>query len=169
MNKGKTPKFLSLFVPQEEWFQNLLKSKAENRSLSSYLLQLVVKDLRTRKLITKETYQQYMSYKRPEIRSTRFVNEDEMHATFSLYLPKRGKEHEHEFQWLHEVLDSKFLKENCQAKSRSIYIWNLFIKDNAKELSAAQAARWEAVRLGETRGETMTTKKETAKHVSRAS
>lgn len=168
-SKAKPPKFFSLFVPQVEWFQDLLKKKAKNRSLSCYLLQLVMKDLRTRELITKEQYQEYSLHKRPEIRSTRFVDKKEMHDTFSLYIPKTQNKEGVDSNWFREVLDADFLKTNCGATSRSLYIWNLFIRDNKKELSAFHLSHWDRVLAGEHRMSSPKSEEKPRKHASRAS
>lgn len=129
-------KFLSLFVPQIDWFQKLLAEAAKEGSLSSRLLDLVIEDLRTRKLLTREEARLYDNYTRPNIKATRFTK-DRIHSTFSLYIPKREGQ-----EWIREKLEASFLKENCGAKNRSIYVWDLFVQENAKKLTKAQLREW---------------------------
>lgn len=133
------PKFFSLFVPNITWFQKLLKSRAERGSLSDYLIDLIVKDLKSRNLLTDTEFQSYLEYvdKKPDIRQTRFNGQKELHTTFSLYIPKRESQ-----KWIRTKLASEFLKENCRAKSRSRYIWDLFVRENEKKLTKSQLAEW---------------------------
>jgi hypothetical protein len=144
---GEPTKFYSLFVPQIDWFQDLLRRKAVDRSLSDYLIDLIVKDLRSRKILTKKEVEAYMVYAsgKPDITKTRFIVQAEheakprIHSTFSLYLPKsKGQE------WIRDKLDTEFIKANCKVKSRSLYIWNLFVEESAAELTKAQLAEWDA-------------------------
>lgn len=139
----------ALTKEEQAWLEDRLSqpkrrldmSKREPGSLSDYLIDLVVHDLRDRKILTKKELEAYTAYAeaKPDILRTQFkTKENHVHSTFSLYLPSRKDQ-----SWIRSKLETEFIKENCHVKSRSIYIWDLFIRENAHELTKAQLGEWE--------------------------
>jgi hypothetical protein len=150
----RTP-FFSLFIPnvpspQESWVRDLIVKKAEELkgsrvSLSQYLTQLIVDDMLERKAINlaqAEQYKKYVSTKykhkkeeKKEIKTN--LSKKSKQPTFCLYLIKSE-----EFDWLTEVLSADFIRSKTEFRSRSVYIWNLFVEKNFKYLSREQKAEW---------------------------
>lgn len=133
--RKKPLNFHTLSVPQFDWFQTLLRKQAAKGSLSCQLLHLIMRDLRSRKVLTEKQYDAYQAYKRRDIRSTRFTKK--VHYTFSLYLPSGEQE-----TWIREYLNADFLREKCGVKSRSFYVWQLFVQEHSGQLSQSQIAEW---------------------------
>lgn len=157
-------KFLSLFVPQIGWLQGLINTKAQGISFSSYLIGLIIEDFHSRGLVTEIRYEKFLTDRKSSAlrkRQTRFVAERKLrdgedttgarketdkkgkvhfykpkrHKTFSLYLQDDQK-------WLRRLLDTEVLRENCDIGNRSLYVWDLFVQDNQKELRVEHLQEW---------------------------
>jgi len=136
--------FVSLFVPQHTWFQDLFKKNVvEKQSLSAFLVDLAVEDLYRRKEVTETQYREYRTYVKAKrnFRKTRLREGDtKRHKVFSLYLPQS-------LSWLRTKLSSENLSKSVGASSRSHYIWDLFVHSQKKSLAKNHYKEWELANL----------------------
>lgn len=135
----KTP-FIMLFVPKIPWFQDLLLQEAqamENRSFSSYLLELVWDDLKMKRKLSGEEQGVWKECIESQKKS-RGVKPT-AHQKFCLYLPKG--------------LD--FVKEKIKSvtDNQSKYVWNLFLEDQTAKLTVDQSTEWKIYSTTQQRGQ----------------
>jgi hypothetical protein len=123
-------------VPPLDWLQRLIDKKfvTGDVSVSTYLLELVLEDLRKRKLTS---LKEQALWSKPISRKGGAIKPGP-HKKFSLYLPPK--------------LD--FIKTRIEglAASRSLYVWNLFVLAHEKNLTGDQGDEWDTYCTTEHRG-----------------
>lgn len=137
------PQFFSLFVPPFEWFRSLISQRGmqlreEETSLSQYLTELALKDMQRRNVVEANLVSDYKKYAKQKARIKRTrLSDTNKKGTFCLYFSKREG-----MEWLETVLSADFIREKTGVKSRSLYLWSLFIQDNWRSLTAEQRESW---------------------------
>jgi len=131
-------KFLTLFVPQEDWFQDFLRRKSKefrkrNLSLSAHLVALILTDLQRKNLLTAHQEKEIESLE--PMRPKRISKEQRVR--FSLYLPPQVRD------WLPPLL-----REVAPRPGLSVHCWKLFVEAHRTELSEAERASWENYQPG---------------------
>lgn len=124
-------KFTLLSVPQFTWFQKILsqvmkKISKDNKSMSHYLIGLVISDLGQKNFLNEENKRDWIEYNSAsrKTRSCDITNK----RRFSLYLPLR-------LPWIYEKLKKV-------TTNRSTYVWDLMLKDNFNLLDARAKEDW---------------------------
>ena len=135
-SRPNTP-FIMLYVPQLGWFQDFLleKTRDPKQSLSAFLVDLIIRDLKHRGVISPEEIQ---IWENRVVKKSKRASK-EVHKKFCLYLP-RGMD---------------FLKERIKGAAESnystaSYVWNLFVK--ARELTPEQKESWREYFKNQQRG-----------------
>lgn len=131
MEKIKT-NFTLIFVPQFEWFQELLKkvtieTNESGESLSNYLVGLAIKDFEKKGLLSPEEKETWKLTDKKS-KKTKSSNVDGVKRRFSLYMPKA-------LPWFYAKLHQV-------TENRSTYIWDLMLQDYRSSLSMDQKREW---------------------------
>ena len=131
-------KFLTLFIPQEDWFQDFLRRKSKefrkrNLSLSAHLIALILTDLQRQNLLTATQEKEIESLE--PMRPKKFSSEQRVR--FSLYLPPQVR------TWLPPLL-----REVAPRPGLSSYCWKLFVRAHRAELTTSNLADWQTYQPG---------------------
>jgi hypothetical protein len=133
----KSTPFIMLFVPQLDWFQDLLNqttTKGE-KSLSSVLIDLIIENMKKRKMLSPDEIEATESREEKKSKPSR----GGIHEKFSLYIPKNL-----------QFLKAKIKKAAAEDYSMSIYVWDLFVA--SQKLSARKEQQWKIYSSTQQRG-----------------
>lgn len=121
------PSFLTISIPDLDWLHELIHgyNRESDLSISHHLVVLVGEDLNKRKLLSVDQWKQIKQLHGTKTRST----EQKKFKNLSWYIPQQVLE------WLPDKIKEV-------AKSRSFYVWNLFVRAHKSSIPARFLAEW---------------------------